>query len=247
MEEEITLDLRDFFMILRKRLKLIAIITVACTLISGILSFFIIKPTFEARTSIIVGKPQATEGNFQNSDVIMYQNLIKTYAEIAKSERVAQSASVKLQGKYTLKQVQKMINVTPQQGTQILMIKAENKDPKEAAAIINAVTSAFVEEAKVSFPTGGTIEVLDRAKVPEKPIKPKKALNVAIAFFLGLMVSVGLAFVLEYMDKTIKTEDDVERYLGVPVIGIIPKYAEEIGKGHLNASAEKVISRQVEG
>ncbi|WP_097027921.1 YveK family protein [Clostridium peptidivorans] len=247
MEEEMTLDLRDFFIILRKRLKLIAVITVACTLISVLLSFFIIKPTFEARTSIIVGKPQVTEGSLQNSDVMMYQNLIKTYAEIAKSERVAQSAAVKLGSKYTSKQIQEMINVTPQQGTQILMIKAENKDSKEAAAIIDAVTSAFVEQSKVSFPTGGTIEVLDRAKVPEDPIKPKKALNVAIAFFLGLMVSAGLAFLLEYMDKTIKTEEDVERYLELPVIGIIPKYAEEMQKNHSTASVGKVISKQVEG
>lgn len=235
MEEEINLDLRDFFIILRKRLKLIAVITGASMLISGILSFLIIKPTFEARTSIIVGKPHTTESKLDNNDVVMYQKLIKTYAVIAKSERVAQSASDKLGNKYTAKEIQKMINVTPQQDTQILEIKAENKDSKEAAAIINAVTSAFVEQSKVSFPTGGTIEILDRAKVPEDSIKPKKAFNIAIAFALGFMVSVGLAFVLEHMDKTIKTEEDVERYLELPVIGMIPKYTEEIGKDHINA------------
>lgn len=247
MEEEITLDLRDFFIILRKRVKLIAAITIACTVVSALLSFFIIRPTFEARTSIIVGKPQTAESKLDNNDVVMYQKLIKTYAVIAKSERVAQNASVKLGIKYTPKEIQEMIQVTPQQDTQVLEIKAENKDSKEAAAIIDAVTSAFVEEAKVSFPTGGSIEILDRAKVPEEPIKPKKALNVAIAFFLGLMVSVGLAFVLEYMDKTIKTEEDVERYLGLPVIGIIPKQVEETQKKHSTVSVGKVISKQVEG
>ncbi|WP_081957078.1 Wzz/FepE/Etk N-terminal domain-containing protein [Clostridium sp. HMP27] len=247
MEEEITLDLRDLFIMLRKRVKLIVAITIACTLLSAILSFFIIKPTFEARTSIIVGKPQTTESKLDNNDVAMYQKLIKTYAVIAKSERVAQNASAKLGDRYTVKEIQEMVNVTPQQDTQILEIKAENKDSKEAAAVIDAITSAFVEEAKVSFPTGGTIEILDRAKVPEDPIKPKKALNVAIAFFLGLMVSVGLSFVLEYMDKTIKTEEDVERYLGMPVIGIIPKYEEEVQKNYSAASVGKVISKQVEG
>lgn len=247
MEEEITLDLRDFYMILRKRVKLIAAITIGCTLLSAIISFFVIKPTFESRTSIIVGKPQVEDTKLQNNDVMMYQKLIKTYAVIAKSERVAQNASVKLGIKYTPKQIQNMINVTPQEDTQILEIKAENKDPKEAAAIIDAVTSAFVEEAKASFPTGGTIEVLDRAKVPENPIKPKKALNVAIAFFLGLMVSVGLTFVLEYMDKTIKTEEDVERYLALPVIGVVPKQAEETQKKHSIISSGKVISKQVQG
>ncbi|MBE6067131.1 MAG: capsular biosynthesis protein [Clostridium lundense] len=247
MEEEITLDLRDFYIILRKRLKLIASITIACTILAAIISFFIIKPTYEARTSIIVGKPQAAEGNLQNSDITMYQNLIKTYAEIAKSERVAQNASNKLNLKYTPKQILNMINVTPKQGTQILEIKAENKDSKEAAALIDAVTSAFVQESKVAFPTGGTIEVLDRARVPEKPIAPNKSLNVAIALVLGLMISVGLAFILEYMDKTIKTEEDVEKYLGLPVIGLIPNQIQENQKKQSTVRMGKIISKQVEG
>ncbi|MEW9094160.1 MAG: Wzz/FepE/Etk N-terminal domain-containing protein [Clostridiaceae bacterium] len=223
MEEEITLDLRDFFRILRKRANLIVLITAVCTLISGILSFFVIAPTYEAKTSIIVGKLEGQEGNLQNNDVVMYQNLIKTYAEIGKSDRVAETTSSKLKGEYTPEQIKKMLTVTPQQGTQILVIKAENRSGEEAAKIINAASEAFVEESKEVYKTGGNISIIDKAKVPEKPVQPKKALNVAIAFFIGLMASIGLTFVLEYMDNTIKTEDDVERYLGVPVIGIIPK------------------------
>lgn len=227
MEQEITLDLKDLFRILRKRIKLIAGITLICTLISGLLSFFVIKPTYEAKTSVIVGKLQTEEGKLNNNDVMMYQNLIKTYAEIAKSDRVAESALSKLNGKYTRQQLQKMITVTPQQGTQILMIKVENESAEEAAKIINAISKSFLEESKIVYPTGGNISIIDQAKVPEKPVKPKKALNIAIAFFIGLMASVGLAFVIEYMDNTIKTEDDVERFLGLPVVGIIPRPQEK--------------------
>lgn len=247
MEEEISLDLREIFMILRKRIKLIAAITIACTLLSAIASFFIIKPTYEARTSIIVGKPQIAEGKLENSDVTMYQKLLKTYAVIAESERVAQNAAVRLKLKYTSKQILTMINVAPQQDTQILEIKAENKNSKEAAAVIDAVTSAFMEESKAAFPTGGTIEVLDRASVPESSIKPKKALNVAIAFFLGLMISMAVVFVLEYMDKTIKTEDDVKKYLGLPGIGIIPKQVSEVNKSISILPKRTIVSKQVEG
>lgn len=223
MEEEITLDLRDLFRVLRKRIKLIALITIICTLASGILSFFVIAPTYEAKTSIIVGKLKGEEGNLQNNDVIMYQNLIKTYAEIGKSDRVAEAAAIRLNGDYSPSKLKKMITVTPQQGTQILVIKAENQDPQEAARIVDAVSEAFVEESRIVYETGGNISIIDKAKVPENPVKPKKALNVAIAFFIGVMASVGLVFVLEYMDRTIKTEEDVEKYLGLPVIGIIPK------------------------
>jgi protein tyrosine kinase modulator len=70
----------------------------------------------------------------------------------------------------------------------------------------------------------GQIKIMDTAKVPTQPIKPNKKLNVAIAFLLGLMISVGLSFLLEYMDNTIKTQEDIEKLLEVPVIGNIPNY-----------------------
>lgn len=226
MDEEMTLDLRDFFYILKKRMKLILIITAACTIVSGVLSFFVIKPTYEASASIIVGRPQGNEkNNTQFNDVMMYQNLVKTYAEIAKSQSVAEKASDKLSNKIKPEQLKGIVTVTPQQGTQILEITVQSKNPEEAVNIVNAVSSTFIDEAKRVFPTGGDIQIMDKPKYPDKPVKPKKALNVAIAFFLGLMASVGLTFVLEYMDSTIKSEEDVNRYLDLPVIGIIPKDA----------------------
>lgn len=227
MEEEITLDLRDFFYILRKRIKLILFITVACTLVSAILSFFVIKPTYEAKTTIVIGKTESSQGDksqYNYNDIMMFQKLVKTYAEIGKSTVVAERASAKVKD-ISADKLQKMITVTPQADTQIIQFKVENNNPEKAYTIMNAVCNSFIEEAKRIYPSG-SIQVMDGAKVPEKPIKPKKAMNIAIAFLIGLMASVGLTFVLEYMDKTIKTEEDINKYLDLPVIGIIPKSME---------------------
>ncbi|OAA86925.1 YveK family protein [Clostridium ljungdahlii] len=224
MEEETTLDLRDFYYILKKRFRLIVIVTVACTLLAGILSFFVIKPTYEAGTTIIVGKPQNSQkSNTQYNDVMMYQNLVKTYAQIAGSNAVMESASNKMNGSVSAGQLQKIITVTPQQGTQILEIKGQSKDPSQAVNMVNAVSNSFITESKRVFPTGGDIQIMDKPQFPDKPVKPKKMLNMAIAFFVGLMGSIGFSFMLEYMDNTIKTEEDVNKALGIPVIGIIPK------------------------
>ncbi|MGB9868284.1 MAG: GumC family protein [Bacillota bacterium] len=70
------------------------------------------------------------------------------------------------------------------------------------------------------------ISLVSPALVPAKPVKPRKALNMAVAGVLGLMVSVMLAFVLEYMDDTIKTADDVSRVLGLPTLGSIPVFGK---------------------
>nr|WP_254906557.1 Wzz/FepE/Etk N-terminal domain-containing protein [Clostridium tyrobutyricum] len=217
-----TLDLKDFFYIIKKRLKLIVLITLACAVITGLVSVFLIKPTYEASSSIIVGKP-TNNIKTDNNDVMMYQNLVKTYAQIAQSDSVAKTTLNKLNENITLDQFQKMVSVTPQEGTQILTIKADSKDPNEAAKVVDTMASSFISESKRVFPTGGDIQIMDRAQIPNEPVKPKKTLNVAIAFFLGLIVSVGLSFLLEYQDNTIKTEDDIDRYLELPVIGVIPK------------------------
>lgn len=69
---------------------------------------------------------------------------------------------------------------------------------------------------------GTTINIASPALVPANPVKPNKQLNMAVALVLGLMVAVGLAFLLEFMDSTIKNAEDVEKHLGLPVIGTIP-------------------------
>ncbi|WP_347489298.1 Wzz/FepE/Etk N-terminal domain-containing protein [Desulfoscipio sp. XC116] len=82
-----------------------------------------------------------------------------------------------------------------------------------------------------------SINVASPALVPAKPVKPNKQLNMAVALVLGLMVAVGLAFVLEFMDNTIKGPDDVQKHLGLVVIGTIPVYKSSGGKsgrGFLN-------------
>lgn len=231
MDEEMTLDLRDIYDVIRKRIWLIVAVTLTATILSGILSFFVIKPTYEASTSVIIGKmPNTEDSKLQYNDVMMYQNLVKTYVEIAKARTVSENAIKAIGLDMKPEDLMGSISATPVANTQMLKIKVSAKSPEDAKKITNAVTEAFINEAMVQFPSG-TVKIMDPAVVPEHPSKPNKKLNVAIAFFLGLMVSAGIVFLIEYMDNTIKTENDVEKYIGLPVIGMIPKNIDESGRG----------------
>jgi capsular polysaccharide biosynthesis protein len=106
-------------------------------------------------------------------------------------------------------------NVTP------IISETEN-----AMITVNTLAQVFIDEATRIYPTGN-VQIMDYAPLPDIPVSPNKKLNVAIAFLLGIMVSLGIIFLIEYMDNTIKTEDDIEKYLGLPVIGIIPKNLED--------------------
>ncbi|MEG6585041.1 GumC family protein [Dendrosporobacter sp. 1207_IL3150] len=84
------------------------------------------------------------------------------------------------------------------------------------------------EEARISEVMQPTdVQIIDSATLPDEPIKPKKSLNIAIAAILGLFVGTGLAFGLEYMNKSIRTADDVNHYLDLPVLGSIPHFDNE--------------------
>ncbi|MCS4465831.1 hypothetical protein JTS99_03355 [Clostridium botulinum] len=152
---------------------------------------------------------------------MMYQKLVKTYAKIASSRTLAENVAAKT-GELKPEDLQEELEVTPQQDTQILDLKIEHKDAAYAQKILTIVCDEFIAESKKIYPNN-TIELLDKPVIPEKPIKPRKLLNIAIALFMGLLLSAGRAFIQEYMDKTIKTENDIDKYLELPVIAVIPK------------------------
>lgn len=223
MNEEVTLDLQEILNVLKKKKKMILITTLLFGIISAALSFFIIPPTYEIKASVVIGKTldEKNENKNDYNDVMMYQKLVKTYAKIASSRTLAENVAAKT-GELKPEDLQEELEVTPQQDTQILDLKIEHKDTAYAQKILTIVCDEFIAESKKIYPNN-TIELLDKPVIPEKPIKPRKLLNIAIALFMGLLLSAGRAFIQEYMDKTIKTENDIDKYLELPVIAVIPK------------------------
>lgn len=100
-----------------------------------------------------------------------------------------------------------------------------------------------LEETRISeAQTTAQVDLIDSAALPDVPIKPKKKLNVAIAAFLGLFVGCGLAFMLEYIDTSIKSVDDITRYLELPVMGAIPLLKDNNGKKPSTRKRNKAMS-----
>ena len=81
---------------------------------------------------------------------------------------------------------------------------------------------AFIQEATLIYPNGN-VQTIDDAVVPSKPVSPNTNFNIMLAFILGLIVTIGWSFMNEYLDKSVKNEEDVNKYVGLPIMGIIPK------------------------
>lgn len=224
MEEQV-ISISEIFEALKKRWILIVSITLVATLISGILSFFVIKPTYEASTKVFVGKEESSLEGYNTNDIQMYQKLLQTYAETIKTNEVIQAAINNTNADLSVKDVKDSLTVTPIADTQILQIKYKNNDPEVAKSILENITNEFVILSKELVPNGN-VRVIEAVQLPEDPVAPNKKMNIAIAFLLGLMVSVGLVFLLEYIDNTFKSKENLERELNIPVLGLIPSCDE---------------------
>lgn len=226
--EENTISLQEIAYALKKRWKLIALITIAATLVSAILSFFVIKPQYEAKTKLFIGKQETSQNaaNYDNNDIMMYQKLMKTYAELAKTSDLVTKAvkSTKLDyNQNQIKEILNNLNVTPSADTQILDLSFKGKNPEEVLKVTEAITDEFISESKELIPNGN-VQVIQKPQLPENPVSPNKKLNILIAFVLGLMIGVGIVLLLEYLDNTFKSREELEKTLDLPIIGAIPDY-----------------------
>lgn len=220
MEEQV-ISLGEILEVLKKRWKMILIITLLATLVSGLVSFFLISPKYEASTKLFIGKEAGAEKGYDQSEIAMYQKLMKTYSEAIKTRDLVGRAIKSANSNLTEDEVLEKLTVVTVADTQILQIKINDKDPNMAATMVQAITNEFVTTSKVLVPNGN-IKVIESVKVPETPVSPNKKMNIAIASLLGLMVSVGISFLLEFLDNTYKNREQLENELGIPVIGTIP-------------------------
>ena len=222
MNEEI-IRIEDIVDVLTKRWKMILSITLAATLISAVVSFFLIAPKYEAGTKLFIGKEntQTQDQSYNNNDVQMYQKLLKTYAEVIMTKDLVGQAVESNDLDLNAEDVLKSLTVTPRADTQILEISYINVDPVIAQEVVESVTKNFINYSTELIPNGN-VKIIESVRVPEKPVSPNKKMNIAIAFLLGLMVSIGLSFLIEFMDNTFKTKEHIENILDLPAIGVIP-------------------------
>lgn len=238
MEE--TISLKELFQTLKKRMNLILLITFSAVSISGILSYFVLTPIYSVSTQILVNKTNE-EAQYNYNEVQTNLQLINTYNVIIKSPRILDLVANEIEGDYTATSLKEKISVNSEQNSQVITLSVEDEDPHKAAMIANKTAEIFQSQI-ADIMKVDNVSILAKAEVQDhiSPVKPKPLLNIAIAMVIGLMTGVGLAFLLEYLDTTIKTEADVEKYLEVPILGVIPNITDtEIQQGLSKQAASR--------
>jgi capsular polysaccharide biosynthesis protein len=221
--EEYTIDLRDIFRIVRKRIGLILAIPAVAVLMAALVAFFAMTPIYQASTTLMVWKTPTTQNQITTGDITTNRQLVTTFREIARSNTVMQDVINSLNLQESPDDLRSAVEVSAVGTTEIIKISVDNPDPVEAQLLADAVASSFMTNVLRLMQVDNVV-VVDPANLPDSPVKPQKKLIIAVSGLLGLMTSAFLVFLLEYLDNTLKTPADVERYLGLPVLGMIPRF-----------------------
>lgn len=209
-------------MMFKRKIMIIIITTISVSIVTAV-TMFVIKPKYEAKVSIVIGKENAkyiNEDKYTSNDVIMYQKLVKTYVEIASSKKVIEQVSEKF-ADYQYGELRSMVIANAKPDTQIFTITVQSLSAEDAAEIANTTSEIFIEECSSILPAG-ELNILDKAYISKNPVSPNIKLNIIISLFLGFMVSIGICFLLEYMDTKVKDEDELNKLIGIPVLASIP-------------------------
>ena len=219
---EESISIREYIDIFRKRGWILAVITCVSILISGILNFFVIEPVYQAQLTFMVNFNTNENAAVTKEDMDYGTTLVETYKPIIKSKKVTKTIKENLGLNISQEEIGNSITITSISGP-VMSVTAQNTNPILAAKIANEVPDVFSKELKRIAKVDG-IEVIDNASVPTSPVSPNKTKNIIMAGIAGVVISIFIMLLLECLDNKIKTEDDIERYLDLPVLGSVSEF-----------------------
>ena len=224
-QDEMEIDLLELFYVLLGQAWLIISIGLFCALSCFAISKFIIPPTYKSTTKIyILNKNENTSVTY--SDVQIGTQLTKDYAELINSRYVLEAVIQELSLSIDYKELTKKIDVSTPTDTRIVAITVEDRDPVMAMNIANSVrenASAHIQNVMDI----DAVNVAETANMPTEKASPSCLKWTLIGGILGCIVVSVILLVRHLMDDTIKSSDDVEKYLGLSTLALIPMRNDE--------------------
>ncbi len=217
------MDIKQFLNSIYKKMWLLISLPILSCIVTVILSTYIIVPVYESRSTLyIINKSTDEKSNINYNDFLANQMFVKDYRELIKSRSVTKEVIEELKIKdLSAGALAAKITVGMKSETRVLEIKVQDSDPERAKQLTETVSKIFAKKS-ISLMNVDNVNIVDYAEVPKTPIRPDPLKYGAYALFLSLSVSIGVIFLVEYLNDKIKTTEDVENYMGLTVIGIIP-------------------------
>ena len=220
--EEMEIDLLELLMVMKKHLSAILLAGIVGLVIMFAYTSFLVTPLYSASSMMYVMPDNSNSMNsYTLNDMQVGQQLTSDYSSMIKSRSFMEDVIKKLNLTIDYQQFLGKVEVTNPTSSRILQVTVNDPNPQTAADIANEVAS--VAESKLKEITGmQAIKIYEEAAVPEKPSSPSLKKNCALGLLAGIVLAMAVITVLYLMDDTIKTEDDIEKYLGMTTLAVLP-------------------------
>ncbi|WP_133013996.1 YveK family protein [Clostridium cuniculi] len=235
MEKEVVvdkfIDKIEIIYCIRKRWKMILIlICIVMSCVFGVNKFASRELMYQSKTTIFIGKEEAkSEGkSYQNSDVLLYQSLVKSYEYIYKTPDMINSA-VKDKVDVSVETIQKNLKVSALEDTQILQITYNDTNPNNAKMVLELLNSKFIDKVNYLVPNSN-VDVIEAPQKPLVAINSEERIPSIIAVLFAVVISTGVALVVERWNDYILTEEELESLVAKPILSVVPKIDIEKGE-----------------
>lgn len=213
------MTLLELLHLLRKHLKLVIALPLACMLAVGVYSFVVMPNTYSATVSMyVLVKQENANSNSLSSDLSASQMVTNDVATLLKSDRVVNETASAL-GLDSLKAYK--TSITSSTTSRVLSLEVTGPDAEMAANVANKMADE-VSSVAHDVMNVDSVNVVDSAKVPAAPSGPKRPLFMAIGLLGGLFMAVAIVVVSDMLNTKVRDEEELEELLGLPVIGRIP-------------------------
>ncbi|MGN0718619.1 MAG: YveK family protein [Anaerovoracaceae bacterium] len=229
-DDVMEIDLLELLLAIRDKIAAILITAVFFAGLAGVYSFFIAQPVYQSTSKLYIQAQGSSAVSL--SELQVGSTLAHDCVEMIKSQSIAVEVIESLGLSVEVKDLQKCLSVTNPEETRIINITVEGTDPDLITEIANSFAS--VSRARISeVMKTDKPQIWEKATVPEKPIKPSKRKNVMMGFLLGGVLA-GMVVVLSFLlNDTIKTQEEIERYLELNMLAVVPMNGEKKNVGFL--------------
>ena len=214
--------LKDILLAIKKRLWLIILVPLLVGVYSTYYNYTKVPDMYRSQVKFIVAKDKesANGADITQSDLNLWNSIIGDYTEILTSQACLEATSKALGGTFVNAGA---IRITVGEVSRVITVSVSDTDPKRAADIANELIKQFEklvdEKLNMKYVT-----VIDPAVPASYPYYPNRRQNVSMSVIASLIAMIGLSFLLEFIDSSLKTNDDIEKHLGLPVLARIPRY-----------------------
>ena len=219
-QEEIEINLLELLFAIRKRLWIIVLSMVTLGMMAGLFSYFMITPIYTSKATLyVLSKTSTTTSTLQ--DFQIGQQLTKDYMVLIKSRQLVNQVIDNLGLDYKFENLVDNVTVTNPTGTSILQITVNHPDPFMAKKIADEFAHVSEKQIKEMLASDAITKVLD-GEIAEYPSSPNVQKNALIAALFAAFVATAIVVVIYMLDDTVKSEEDIEKYIGISTLGMIP-------------------------